>query len=734
MSGSGGSTPKSKHFDEEDKQNIDAGYPNYTVLHSYEGVANHKEKAYIRTLLVFRENTEYLPETDQNYEVCYIIPAQVMVQVIISNRYEVIVPDKTKPRNRILCPASVQDMYDAEDEVKKYARNAKIGTYLRKFPSIPMQHNLPEVRMLEEDHTFKEWKPPPPTQADWRAFIYAPTNIRYKKVTYAANCRHKTGAWDEHPWCAACLVAAKIKVCVHPDERKEGDEPCYICDTMTPEAIRSFLNKIKNWNKPDEKGKNRKPKGRKLPTRIKCQVHADLANAPEAQNDLNPAWAKKKPGICRPATTVPMYAVIEDFLKWSPSQRASSAKRHMQLYKNRYYEDRNHYGVDCPEWPSLKTFEIMGSKTFVDDEEGDEDEEVVVHDEQESAEDEEEVSAEEKLEKSKSSQSAPNSPKKKKRPTKRTKPKETKLQRMQRLLREKDGELLLARSELKKLKKEMQELRQQKVSATSKSAKWKANSLCCTMPQSNHYRSYNYKRALQAAARMAPEEVKFEVQHEPAEKRRKIMHRSLLSTKRSTFVPDEDILKKIDKTLDEYAENPFQPEFEVCIDLCMADFTPSNILSEPPNAEPDMHGKRPTDDDEVMLTQREILRLESLNRAMVKIHETDEAFLSAMLANMDISKLGEPTDEPDEVVVLEAMRQNQLRKEDLLAEATAITIATRRRDNVMRQNVEEPHRTAILAHALLPKETSLLMRTMLTTQGAGPSHSRQLQGGTSQQQ
>ena len=736
MSKSATGTPKAKMFDSKDKENIDDAYPDYTMLHDWEGVAEHKEKKYLRTLLVYRENTEYFPETEEKHEVCYIIPAQIMAYIIVHNTYEVLYPNPKDKSNRILCPKDVQSMYDAEDAVKMIARNAKIGAYFAKFPYMPMQHNLPIVRMLDEDHSFHKWKPQLPVQADWRVFIYAPTNIRYKKVTYAANCRHKTGAWDEHPWCAACLIQAGIKPCVHPDKRTPEDEVCYICAKMTREAIIAFLNRINDWKKPDKSGKVKKPKSRLLPTRIKCQVHADLANAPEAEGDLNPACAKGTQGICRPATSVPMYAVMEEFMKWSSSQRASAVKRHMRFFKQRYDEDRAHYGTDKPQWPSLKTWEIMGTRTFQersDDEEEEKGDEEPKSDEEEieNSQDEEEIddgagdgSSKKPIELT-HSQSA--SPKKRRKLGLATRKRETKSQRYQRLLREKENELSTMRADLRSVRRELKETKQQKASA-KQTYEWKANSTMCTVPSSNNYKTYDYQRALQAAGRMT-EDVKMQDPVEPAEKRRKLMQRSLLKNTKKVFVADEDILRKVDKSLANYAEDPWQPEFELCIDACLTDFVPSKILTEPPLAEPDKKGKRPDDESAVVITQKEVIRLEALNRAMIKIHEMDEAFISALLEKMDLSELQEGQ-EPDKNIVLDAMRQSHLCKEDLLAEATAITIATRRRDNVMRQDISDFNMTGIVAHAILPEEKSLLMREPQPQPGTGPSRNRKNREGS----
>ena len=110
------------------------------------------------------------------------------------------------------------------------------------------------------------------------------------------------------------------------------------------------------------------------------------------------------------------------------------------------------------------------------------------------------------------------------------------------------------RAELKSVRRELKETKQQKASA-KQTYEWKANSTMCTVPSSNNYKTYDYQRALQAAGRMT-EDVKMQDPVEPAEKRRKLMQRSLLKNTKKVFVADEDILRKVDKSLANYAEDP----------------------------------------------------------------------------------------------------------------------------------------------------------------------------------
>ena len=198
------------------------------------------------------------------------------------------------------------------------------------------------------------------------------------------------------------------------------------------------------------------------------------------------------------------------------------------------------------------------------------------------------------------------------------------------------------------------------------------------------------------------------------------MHRSWFKEAQGYFAPNEVIVQKIDETLAQYTENTQCQEFEESLPVFLNDFPTSAVLTKAPHSEPDARMKFPADDDEVMVHQFEMLRLDSLNRAMVKVHECESAFVSALVDNMDRLQADEPL---DDMIVLDAAAYCHTLRESLLAESTGIVIAARRRDNVRRQNVPEHHSTNIIAHPLLPKEKSLIMRERETRKGDGPGMS-----------
>ena len=183
------------------------------------------------------------------------------------------------------------------------------------------------------------------------------------------------------------------------------------------------------------------------------------------------------------------------------------------------------------------------------------------------------------------------------------------------------------------------------------------------------------------------------------------------------------IVQKIDETLAQYAENTQCQEFEESLPVFLNDFPTSAVLTKSPQSEPDARMKFPADDDEVMVHQFEMLRLDSLNRAMVKVHECESAFVSALVDNMDANRL-QADELLDDTIVLDAAAYCHTLRESLLAESTGIVIAARRRDNVRRQNVPEHHSTNIIEHPLLPKEKSLIMREKETQRVDGSGTSR----------
>ena len=149
--------------------------------------------------------------------------------------------------------------------------------------------------------------------------------------------------------------------------------------------------------------------------------------------------------------------------------------------------------------------------------------------------------------------------------------------------------------------------------------------------------------------------------------------------RRVTFTPNDRISKSMNKALKAYDNELCMPTFAPGLEVNLNDFPDSMIAKEPPKPCADKCGKYPRDDDVIQSYQCEVMRLESMNRALVKLHETDEFLLTALF-----KKLYCRSDVSDEGHVVDGLRNNFVAREKLLAESTAICLAVRRRDNAKR--------------------------------------------------
>ena len=181
----------------EKELQIDMKYPLDTVKPCLLGILNHPCKNYIIEMLRSRESTIYKYDITEAGDTTVWVPAQVMTRVIVQKQFTV---EKHKGEE-ILCPSSIDVVNEAFEYVKSLEKNKAAKSMLEAFPYYPLQHDLPILEYVKPPN-FHDWKAPaPPTEADWRTFKYAPTNICLGKTSYAANCRHPVRAWDEHPWC-----------------------------------------------------------------------------------------------------------------------------------------------------------------------------------------------------------------------------------------------------------------------------------------------------------------------------------------------------------------------------------------------------------------------------------------------------------------------------------------------------------------------------------------------------
>jgi hypothetical protein len=146
----------------------------------------------------------------------------------------------------------------------------------------------------------------------------------------------------------------------------------------------------------------------------------------------------------------------------------------------------------------------------------------------------------------------------------------------------------------------------------------------------------------------------------------------------------------------------------------------------PPAVQPTAEGKYPETDDRVVVTQLEICRLDFINRVMVKIHETDDAFMSALLGYYSklhvLPRLADAkTDRErrrlqdrhaqriDFLRLIDALRHNHDKRRLLIANNFATILVARRRDNVEKIGRKDNTITQTLTANLLQPEVALLL-------------------------
>ena len=114
-------------------------------------------------------------------------------------------------------------------------------------------------------------------------------------------------------------------------------------------------------------------------------------------------------------------------------------------------------------------------------------------------------------------------------------------------------------------------------------------------------------------------------------------------------------------------------------------FVPSSVSANPPRATPDFNGYYPTDTDELMVNQAEVIRQDACARTLLKISELDELMLVG-LQRLTIDKLPKTLEDvpvwANQVGrLVNVLRNSHSQREDLILDTAAITTAQRRRDN-----------------------------------------------------
>ena len=236
-----------------------------------------------------------------------------------------------------------------------------ISDFWRKRPHVPYQHALPVVRLDEAFvPPFEKDQRPSPSLETWTLFEYAHSNVFYNGNFYAANCRHPTTMWEEHPWCTTCLVNYKIPLCGYEmDAVTKVPNSCYICPKMGTRAKRtratsyrgrlelSVKNKKTAWVKVSKKS---------LPTFIRDQFFADVSDLPQLHKvKPNPDWKTKGLGYCRPATLVPYFLTEAEYNAANLEGEAlkTVCREHIKIAMSQYERQRARRGEDDINYPEL---------------------------------------------------------------------------------------------------------------------------------------------------------------------------------------------------------------------------------------------------------------------------------------------------------------------------------------------------------------------------------------------
>ena len=113
----------------------------------------------------------------------------------------------------------------------------------------------------------------------------------------------------------------------------------------------------------------------------------------------------------------------------------------------------------------------------------------------------------------------------------------------------------------------------------------------------------------------------------------------------------------------------------------------------------DPQGNMPDRNSTCEISQLEITRLDALNRALIKIHESDRAIMAGVMKFM--KRLTETAERPDAQIdwiqsevkqarpvdMMRAVCRNAVSREAMLGQIHGVTLAVRRRDNALRLNL-----------------------------------------------
>ena len=161
---------------------------------------SHKYASYIDSILTSNFTTKYIPKSTKKPKpklMTLYVPACVMAHLILEDQY--ITEESEDGKDMSFYPKTATSVWKAMESVISYAINTTFGEARKQYPYIPYNYNLPDLHPVPDyDYSFRNHSPIP-DPATWTRFMFASTNLHYRHKTYAANCRHGTSHWDEHP-------------------------------------------------------------------------------------------------------------------------------------------------------------------------------------------------------------------------------------------------------------------------------------------------------------------------------------------------------------------------------------------------------------------------------------------------------------------------------------------------------------------------------------------------------
>ena len=182
-------------------------------------------------------------------------------------------------------------------------------------------------------------------------------------------------------------------------------------------------------------------------------------------------------------------------------------------------------------------------------------------------------------------------------------------------------------------------------------------------------------------------------------------------------------MKYINKALDTYSDDYWEPELELGLPVCTADYPEMDIREKIPMPTADEQGYFPAHDDVLEVSQMEAGYLDKLNRVQLKVHQMDCAIniglvtyfknLKQQIAEGNITKIQEDMDKIKPAEIISAACRNAHVREQCLAKSTAITLAYRRRANAIRKSWSHRNISAAVSRPIIKENETEEMNRLL---------------------